>query len=178
MGIQTITLDPDAQNIEDQSINVRNETGSALVEGDLVFVSGWDEATLRWLVEKAEAPTFGGNLAQFVMRSSLADVTDGVAFKSHRLTNLDTSSAAVGDPIYLSDTVPGEFTLVTPNFARQIVGRVAVVDAVTGEIELFVQSDSDTGFIRTNPGSGEFPVRGIQRDADGNIEIDFDDVSV
>ena len=47
MAIQTITLDPNAQNIEDQSVNIRNETGGALAEGDLVYVSGWDEATTQ-----------------------------------------------------------------------------------------------------------------------------------
>lgn len=178
MAIQSITLDPDAQSIQDQSVEIRNASGGAFAEGDLVYISGWDEAASRWLISLALASSFGGNLSQFVLRAVLADATDGVAFKSHRITGLDTSGDAEGDSVFLSGSVAGGFVTTAPDFARQIVGRVAVSDAVTGEIELFVQADSDTGFIRTNPGIGEFPIRAMKRSSGGDIEIDYDDVAI
>lgn len=179
MSIVTITIDPNAKSLQNQSIEVRNETGGAFAAGDLVFVSGWDESTTRFLIEKAQAKPNLGTLAQFVMRSSLADVTNGEAFKAFRLTDLDTSGSAVGDAVFLSNLTPGGFEVGSPPpFARQIVGRIAVVDGVVGEVELFIQPDSDSGFVRTTPSSGEFPIRSIQRDSDGNVEVEFDNVAV
>ncbi|KKM17068.1 hypothetical protein LCGC14_1679470 [marine sediment metagenome] len=178
MAIQSLTLDPDAQGLADQAIDVRNETGGALAEGDLVYVSGWDEVEARFLVAKAQAAPFGGNLAQFIMRAALADTSNGQAFKSHRLTGQDTSGEAEGDPVYLDDATAGGYNAATPPFARQLVGRVAVVDAVTGEVEFLILSDSDTGFIRTNPASGEFPVRAVHRTSDGDVDVEYDDVVI
>ena len=178
MAIVTITLDPDAANIEDQTVEVRNETGGALAPGDLVYVSGWNEVELRWLVSKSQAPPVGGNLAQWVLRSALANNTNGLAHKSFRLAGQDTSGTAVGDTVYLSSGTLGGFDLTVPPFARQSVGQVAVVDGSTGEVELFVQADSDSGFIRTTPGSGKFPIRSMQRNAGGQVDVDFDDVPV
>ncbi len=177
MAIQTITLDPAAQGLEDQFVKVRNETGGGLAEGDLVYISGWDESTARWLVDKSQAKAINAALAQFILRAAIADATDGQAHKSYRLTGQDTSLAAVGDPVFLSSSVAGGFTFTSPPFARQITGRVAVINAVTGEIELFIQAETDAGFIRSNPNSGEFPVRSLNRKSDGTIEIEYDDVA-
>lgn len=178
MAIQTIELDPDAAGLVDQSIPVRNETGGTLDPGDLVYVSGWDVANSEFSIDLADAPSNDGHLAQFIMRVSLATATSGNAFKSFTLTNQDTSAGVVGDPVYLSDSIPGGFTLVRPSFAQQIVGRVAVVDGAIGEVEFLMLSDSDSGFIRSNPSSGEFPVSAMQRNAVGNIEVEFDDVAI
>lgn len=177
MAIQVFTLDPNAAALEDSKIAVRNETGSPFVAGDLVYISGWNAGTSEFLVDKADAPSSDGHLAQFVMRASLATATSGQAFKSHTLTGQDTSAAVVGDPVYLSDT-PGAYTLTTPSFAQQIVGRVSVVNAVTGEVEFLLLSDSDSGFVRSNPGSGEFPVSGVRRTATGDLEVEYDDVAI
>lgn len=178
MAIQIIELDPDAAGLADQSVPVRNETGSTLDPGDLVYVSGWNAGTDEFLVDLAEAPSNDAHLAQFIMRASLTTAASGFAFKSFALTGQDTSASVVGDPIYLSDSTPGGFTEVRPSFAQQIIGRVSVVNAVTGEIEFLMLADSDSGFIRSNPSSGEFPVSAMQRNAAGNVEIEFDDVAI
>lgn len=177
MAIQSFTLDPNASALEDQNIPVRNETGGPLAEGDLVYVSGWNAGTSEFLIDLSDAPSNGAHLAQFIMRSTLATATSGFAYKSHTLSGEDTSLAAVGDPVYLSDSTPGGYTLTEPNFAKQVVGRVSVVN-VSGDIEFLILSDSDTGFIRSTPGSGEFPVSGMSRDADGNLEVSYDDVVI
>ena len=177
MAIQTFTLDPNAAALEDGKIAVRNETGGTLAEGDLVYVSGWDVPNSEFLVSKAEAPSSDAHLAQFVLRSDLVTAASGFAFKSHTFTAQDTSAGVVGDPVYLS-AIPGEFTLTKPSFAQQVVGRVAVVNAVTGEVEFLLLSDSDSGFVRSNPGSGEFPVASVRRTATGDLEVEYDDVAI
>lgn len=136
MTLQTFTIDPAATALEDAPKTIRNETGGALAAGDLLFIAGWSEAEGAFLVAKADADTPGA-AARLVMRGSLADVTNGEAFRTFRLTGQDTSGSSVGDPVYI-DITPGTFTLTTPTSTTafsQIVGRVAVVNAVTGEIE-------------------------------------------
>ncbi len=137
MAIQSFVLDPNSLPPEDAPVDIRNETGSSLEAGDLVFISGWDETNTRPLVTKADANVAGAQ-AVLVMRASLATATDGQAFRTFR-TAADqvTDTAAVGDPVYLSET-EGDFTLTAPTAAgsvRQVVGRVAIVHLSAGVIE-------------------------------------------
>ena len=137
MALQTFVLDPDATALEDAPKSVRNETGGSLPAGTLVYVTGWSEANASFLVAKADADVPGA-AARLVLRTALADVTNGLAYRTYRLTGLDTSAAVVGDPVYLSTATPGSWTLTAPIAAisfQQVVGRVAVVNAVTGAIE-------------------------------------------
>lgn len=136
MALQSFTLDPAATDLENAPKDIRNETGGALAAGDLLYITGWNEAENAFLVAKADADVAGG-AARLVMRGALADATTGQAFRTYRLTGVDTSAGAVGDPVYL-DTVAGGWTLTAPAGAsalQQVVGRVAVVNASTGEVE-------------------------------------------
>lgn len=134
----------------DQALLIRNETGGNLVAGDLIYISGWNETHSRWLVTKADADA-AGRSAQYVMTGTLATATNGEAFRTYRLTGLNTNGLTVGDPIYL-DTTAGGWVAVAPTGAddiNQIVGRVAVVSATVGEIEFDLVSNS-TVLIGTN----------------------------
>lgn len=129
--------------IEGSDLLVRNETGGALAAGDLVYVSGWSETQSRFLVTKAAADAAGAR-AILVMRGALANNTNGVAYKTYRLTAVNTGGSVVGNPIYLSTTAGG-WTLTAPtaaNSIQQIVGRVAVVNAATGEIEFNLDANN------------------------------------
>lgn len=137
MALQSFTLDPNAAAIEDAGKLVRNETGGALAEGELVYIDGWDEANDRFTVTKAVATALSTATA-LIMRGSLADVTNGTAYRTHRLTGQNTAAAVEGDPVYLSPATPGTFTFTAPTGADEVVqriGRVAVVHASTGVIE-------------------------------------------
>jgi len=158
-------------------VDVRNETGGTLAEGTLVYFSGWSEAESRFLVSKAQASALNPRLAQFIIRTAILNNANGQAFKTHRLLLQNTLGSTVGAAVYLSATVAGAYTLTAPSFAKQLVGRVAVVSATIGEIEFFLLSDSDSGFVRSNPGVGEFPVSAIQRNTAGHLEVEYDDVS-
>ena len=133
------------------SLPMRNETGGALAAGDLVYVSGWNETQKRFLVSKADADASGARAA-YVMQGSLANNTNGFAYRTYRLTALDTSGTTVGDPVYLHTTAGG-WTASAPTGAddiNQIVGRVAVVHATTGEVELDLVSNNSPISVGTN----------------------------
>ena len=106
MAIQSLVLDPNAAPAETAPVDIRNETGGALAAGDLIYLSSWNEAQGRHLVSKADADVLGAH-AVLIMQGALADVTDGQAYRSHRLTTLNTGAGAVGDPVYLDATTPG-----------------------------------------------------------------------
>jgi len=131
-------IDPD-----ELGIPIRNETGGALAESDLVYISSWSETQQRFLVSKADADVSGAR-AQYVMRGSLANNTNGTAYKTHESTaDKNTNGASVGDAVYL-DTTAGGWTLSAPTGATavvQIVGRVAVVSATVGQIEFNLAVD-------------------------------------
>ena len=224
MAIATFQLDPAAASPEDSSFNIRNETGVTLNVNELVFISGWNETQTRPLVSLADANVLGAH-AVFVMRAALANNTDGTAFRTFRsAANLNTGGAAVGDPVFLSETAGG-FTLTAPTAAgsiRQVIGRVAIVSASVGVIEFDVGnqpieqigtnelqnlavatgkiaatavsnaklastaaqdnldalSDVNRKYIKTNPVTGEFKVISIHRQADGKLDVEYDDVAV
>ena len=223
MAIASFQLDPAAAALEDAPKTVRNATGGALVEGDLVYITGWNETESAFEIDKADADVAGA-AARLVMRAALADVTTGQAFRTHRLTAL-TTTGTEGDPVYL-DTTAGGWVSTAPSGAsafKQVVGRIAVVGAGTGEIEfdlieaaaveeigsneikadaitsakivadavtdtelsgtaakdnLDALGDTSRGYIQTNPAVGEFPVIAVHREADGDLDIEYDDVAV
>ena len=137
MALQIFVLDPDATALEDAPKAIRNETGAPLPAGDLLYITGWNEANSSFLVAKADADVPGA-AARLVLRTALANLTNGFGFRTHRLAAIDTSAAVVvGDPVYLSTVTPGSWTLTAPTAAtsfQQVVGRVAI-DAVAGAIE-------------------------------------------
>lgn len=224
MAIQSLQLDPNATIPEDAAVDIRNNTGSSLAAGDLVFISGWDETNTRPEVTLADANVAGAQ-AVLVMRASLATATDGQAYRAWRTAaDQNTGGGSLGDPVYLSETAGG-FTLTAPTAAgsvRQVVGRVAIVHASTGVIEydivnsilervgtnelqdsaiaaakiaatavdntklattaamdnLDAQADVDRKYVKTNPTSGEFKVISVHRQADGKLDVEYDDVAV
>lgn len=123
----------------------RNETGGSLAAGTLVYISGWDEATLKPLIAKADANASGAR-ARYVLRAAIANNANGYVHTSYRIEGVNTAGASEGDPVYLSET-PGGWTLTAPTGAgaiRQIVGRVAVVDATTGVVEIDINNNQVT----------------------------------
>lgn len=56
----------------------------------------------------------------------------------------------------------------------------ATADQIGSEIQTAILglADADRKLIKTDPQAGEFTVSAIQRDADGKLDIDYDDVAV
>ena len=59
-------------------------------------------------------------------------------------------------------------------------GAVASGKLDTGVAKANLDSMTDTarGYIKTSPTTGEFKVVSVQRDVDGKLDIDYDDVAV
>ena len=77
------------------------------------------------------------------MAGTLANNTNGLAYKTFRLTGQNVGGAE-GDPVYLSTTAGG-WTLTAPTGAddiNQVVGRVAVVSATVGVVEFDLESNN------------------------------------
>lgn len=127
-------------------LEVRNESGGTLTEGTLVYLSGWSETHSRFLVVKADADAAGG-AAEYIVRAAILNNANGIAVKTHRLTAQATNGTTVGDPVYLHTTAGG-YVAAAPTGADdqiQIVGRVAVVHASAGVVELNVRNPIKIG---------------------------------
>ncbi len=55
---------------------------------------------------------------------------------------------------------------------------VSKLAATAAKGNLDALSDTARGYIKTNPAVGEFPIIAEQRDADGNLDIEYDDVAI
>ncbi len=108
-------------------------------KGDLVYPSGFNTASGKLTMAKAEAN--GSNpsrVAWFVAPEDIADTEQGIVVGIFELTGVDTDSESVGDPVYLSNTA-GEWTDTAPSGggeAIQQVGVVTVSDSSEGKVIL------------------------------------------
>ncbi len=122
------------------AIEVRNATGVTIEDGDLVYISGWDETEGLPKISLADADA-QGSPAEYVIRTDILTGANGLAHKTYRETGgVDLAGKAVGDPLYLSTTA-GDATVTDPtdgdpNGLSQIVGRVAVVATDVTEYNL------------------------------------------
>ena len=51
-------------------------------------------------------------------------------------------------------------------------------DDTLAKDNLNAMGDTVRGYIKTEPVSGEFPVINVQRDVDGKLDVDYDDVAI
>lgn len=98
---------------------------------------------------------------------------------------LDPNAAAYTDN-QIVDKVNAASNNITRSSSVSAAARPLVSNEVgtselaanTAAANLDAMADTARGYIRTSPTSGEFPVVNIQRDATGNLDIDYDDVAV
>jgi uncharacterized cupin superfamily protein len=145
-GLRSSNLRNHAE-IEVGRIKVRNDSGGALSEGDLIYFTGtYNDGTNNYpTVAKADtAATIGATFfAQGVVTGSIGDDADGTVAILYELTLQDTSTATVGDSVYLSATAGGwTLTKPTSEFVQK-VGTVTVVDASAGRIVFSLGSTPD-----------------------------------
>lgn len=119
----------------------RNETGGALATGNLVYLSSFSVTHDRFLVTKADADVAGA-AAVYVVPQAVSNNTNFYCESTWMVTAANTNGSTVGNPVYLSQTA-GAWTLTAPtaaNSIQQIVGRVRVVSASVGIIEINIPS--------------------------------------
>lgn len=140
---------------------VRNETGGTLTKGSLVRLSGYSAAQSKLLVVAADANAAGGQ-AGYVLTADIANNANGTVYGAALVTNINTdAAAAVGDPLYLSETAGG-FTPTAPTASSSFVQKVGIVvtkHATTGSALFFPALSPMQKF-----GSNEFQAASVGAD--------------
>lgn len=139
-----------AGNVLTQYLGLRaiNKTGGTLTRGTLVYISGWDTTTLRWSVTKADANTATGKAVWIVAEASVTNDSGCRLVKALDFQGQATNGLTVGDAIYESSTAGGwtatDPSIADPTARRHIIGRVSVVDATYGKIQLDLMAHDAT----------------------------------
>jgi hypothetical protein len=130
---------------ESRSFTAKNNTGGQIDKGEVVYISGEDsgvpEVTLAQADAEATAITAIG-----IAINDIADTETGSFLTIGTLTDIDTSTFAAGDSLWLSAATAGALTNVkpsSPNFAI-FVGSVRT-DSATGEIQVQFKSLTEAG---------------------------------
>lgn len=119
---------------------VRNSTGTTLVDGEAVYITG--STGNNTVVARAQANSATADLTIGIVTQIIPNGQDGLVTLIGKVRNFDTSMWAQGDQLWLSATVPGGITNVkpaAPNHAVHI-GFVVRSNASVGIIFVRVQS--------------------------------------
>ncbi|MGI9143045.1 MAG: hypothetical protein ACR2IJ_07620, partial [Fluviibacter sp.] len=122
----------------DVRIAAKNDSGTTLAKGTVVYVSGANGSNV--LVKPAlatsdatSATTIGLTLQQMIPNNTNFIITQGI------ISGINTSSATAGDPVWLSGTVPGGLIFGVANkpvapVHEVFIGTVVRAHATLGEI--------------------------------------------
>lgn len=113
-------------------------------------------------------------IASFQLDPNAAAFTDNqIVDKVNAATNDITrasSVSAAARPIVTDEVTATEL-------AAGAVGNTELAATATKD-NLDAMSDTARGYVQTKPITGEFPVVAIQRQAGGNLDIDYDNVAL
>ena len=107
-------------------IQVRNESGSALSAGDVVYTSGWSVGQSKTLVSLADASSASTMPALGIMNEALSNNATGEVIVKGLVENIDTSSWSEGDILYVSETA-GALTSTKPTGSAQVEAVATVL---------------------------------------------------
>jgi len=122
---------------QDMVYNVKNQTGSTIDKGVAVMAVGTLGSSGRILISRMDAS--GDVPARFflgVTAEAIADGADGKVIEFGKIRNIDTSSFAAGDVLWLSPTTDGAFTATEPVAPNLKIATAFVINshASTGVI--------------------------------------------
>jgi hypothetical protein len=119
---------------------VRNESGSTMTKGTIVYISG--ASGNKPLITKATASTEAGSSKTFaVLAQDIPTNQNGLATCMGLLSGLDTSGLTEGGSLWLSTTA-GQWTQTPPTAPNHAVfiGTVTRVHANQGTVEVRIQN--------------------------------------
>lgn len=123
----------------EQLVRVYNNTGSALLNGKMVYINGasnnWPTITLAKADTKIDSQSTLG-----MVTADLPNGQYGYVCTSGIVNGLNTSSYAPGTELYLSATSAGDWTSIAPLQPNYVVGIATVVtqDASIGRVLVHV----------------------------------------
>lgn len=132
---------PTTLDSQDVIIEVRNNSGSTIPIGTVVYINGANGN--KPTIAKALATTDGTSAQTLgLTRTAISNNTQGYVVIIGRCTNLDTSAFAEGTQLYLSGTVAGGYTSTKPYAPIHLVyiGIVTRSHPTLGTIEVKVQN--------------------------------------
>ena len=119
---ETISLTTNGESFElgqKTEIHVRNNTGSQINKGEVVYASGTVGNSGRILISKMIADgTVTAKRIMGVAAENIANSTDGKIITFGKLKNINTSSFSDGDILYVSATTAGAFQNTEPSQAN------------------------------------------------------------
>ena len=113
-------------------IRVHNDTGSTISNGSAVYLTG--ASGVHPTVALAKADYEDTYYAIGVATQDIADGDEGFITRTGKMHDLDTSSFAIGESLYVSATTAGALTNVKPSTLAMRIGRVVASDATAGII--------------------------------------------
>jgi hypothetical protein len=120
---------------------VRNQTGSTLTKGTVVYISG--AAGNKALVSKARADVEATSASTFgIVNANISNNSNGYVTVRGALSGLNTNAYVDGDTVYLSPTTAGTFTTTKPSAPDQLVtiGVITYAHPTQGAIEITIQN--------------------------------------
>ena len=140
-------------------ITIRNNTGSTLTKGQLVYINGATGGKITVaLANSTTEPTSAKTIG--MVQSDIANNANGLVVTSGSITGLNTIGLTAGAPLWLGSTA-GTYTETEPTSPehRVLVGYVENVHATQGSI--FVKTatwpeiEELTGIVIATPADGE-----------------------
>jgi hypothetical protein len=135
-----------------------NNTGSAITNGQIVYISGASGSSPE--VSLAIADSFDtSRVIAMCTEASIADGSSGEFTTFGCVGGLDTSSYSPGDKVYLSESTAGAFTGTAPTgeYFRCEIGTITVADSSDGKLffspftpELAVEVTRNRGWPANN----------------------------
>lgn len=124
---------------EDVILTVEKGSVGTINSGQAVYASGYDATSQKTEVELAQSDSISTMPSIGIARSTITDTTAGEIVMFGSLKDQNTSGYAVGDRLYISDSVAGDLQNTKPAGTAfvQAVGIVVRVDASEGIIEVF-----------------------------------------
>jgi len=119
---------------QEQWVYVYNDTGSDLVDGQAVYISGADVVTGLPTVALAQASSETTYIVAGLTTQHIADGTSGFITALGIVNDLDTSAFAAGADVWVSAATAGALTDDEPNSFIYKVGRIVVSSATEGSI--------------------------------------------
>ena len=164
MAIQSMQLDPNAASYTDDEIVGKVNSAAAnisranAIESTAVDLSGKDADDIAESATKKYAGISGADFKKSV--DTLEEITEGTTKK------------------HFTDTEKTKLTGVEDNAKNDQSGD-EIVTAINGGSSSITREDvlsqDDLKIVKTNPVTGEFQVKNIHRQADGKLDIEYDD---
>ena len=146
-----------ARNLE---VYVRNQTGSTIPAGSIVYING--ATGNRPTITKAQANNDANSAQTFgFTKASIANNGFGFVIVRGELENIDTSALTEGDQLYLSPTTAGTWTTTKPSAPQHLVyvGIVVRAHPTQGVILVAVQNGYELNELHdvkiTTPSNGQ-----------------------